>query len=219
MEGRHMILKVGTVIYLRKEEDDDENEYRSRVIDFTDDAIMVDYPTNVETGKTAFFTDETALSATFTDDLKMSYYFQTTVKGRRLAEIPMLQLLYKGDDHLIKVQRREFVRVDVNLDVAVGFEADILRLVTSDISAGGLAVNLPSMDLLKEDSIVSLFIVLPFTQRETQYIRAKASVIRVFEKDQRYIASLEFVELSSADRQQVIQFCFERQLQMKNKMA
>lgn len=220
MEVRSVILKIGTAIQMIKENEKTEEieEYKSRVIDIGEDHIMIDYPSNIETGKTVFLMDETELLITFTDELKMSYRFHTRVQGRRLAGIPMLQISYVGDDKLIKVQRREFVRVDVSVDVAVEKDADILRLVTTDLSAGGLAVNLSTADLLQEDDLVSLLIVLPFAQREIEYIRVKARVVRVFERDQRHIASLEFIELPGKERRNIIQFCFERQLQMKKKM-
>lgn len=213
------MLKVGMVIYLRTEDvDQSVDEYKSRVLDIEDGFIMIDYPIHVETGRTTFFIDGTQLQVTFTNDAKVSYRFQTEIEGRRLAEVPMLQLTHQGEASYVKVQRREFVRVDATLDVAVGLNARILHLVSTDISAGGLALNLPTLDALGEGVIVSLLIVLPFARREIEYVRTKAQVIRVFEKNQRAIASLEFLSLSDTDRQQVIQFCFERQLLLKKKI-
>lgn len=212
-----MILKVGTVIFLEKEESDD-GEYKSKVVDIKDGFVMIDYPTHVETGKTTFLTNDTALFASFTDDLKMSYGFRTKVQGRLIEGIPMLKLAYEGDDDLIKNQRREYVRVDVNVDVAVESEGKILRLVTADLSAGGLAINLPNSNILQEKSVVDLLIVLPFAKREIEYVRAEAKVIRVWEADRRNIASLEFLNITPSNRQQIVQFCFERQLLLKKKL-
>lgn len=215
---RSVILKVGTVVILEKEGDETGDEFKSKVIDAGDGFVMIDYPAHVETGKTTFLPNDTALFATFTDDLKMSYGFQTTVKGRHHKGIPMLQLAYEGDENLIKVQRREFVRVDANLDVAVEVGDDVYRLVTADISAGGLAINLPTLQTLTAQTIVKLLIVLPFAAREIEYVRAKAEVVRVWEDHGRNIASLTFLDTSSSDRQQIVKFCFEHQLQMKKKM-
>lgn len=213
-----MILKVGTVVNIKKENDEDNEKYKSKVVDIGDGLVMIDYPTHIETGKTTFLTNETALFVTFTDELKMSYGFETKVQGRLFKGIPMLQLAYEDEQNLIKVQRREFVRVDVNLDVAVEFDDQVFRLVTADISAGGLAIHLPDLETLRVNSTVKLLIVLPFAAREIEYVRAEARVIRVWHEDGRNIASLEFLDTSSSDRQRIVQFCFERQLQMKKKM-
>lgn len=214
-----VMLKVGMVIYLRKDdEEQDVEEYKSRVIDIEDGLIMIDYPIHVETGRTTFFIDGTKLQVMFTNDAKVSYRFETKIAGRRLAEIPMLQLTHEGEASYVKIQRREFVRVDTTLDVAVEIDTTILRLVSTDISAGGMALNLPALDTLEEGMNVSLLIVLPFMHRKIEYIRTKAKVVRVFEKNQRAIASLKFLTLSDTDQQQVIQYCFERQLQLKKKI-
>lgn len=215
---RPVKLKVGTVLIVERENDEDDGKYKSKVVDIGAGFVMIDYPTHVETGKTTFLTNGTALFVTFTDDLKMSYGFQTKVQGRHLKGIPMLQIAYEEEKNLIKVQRREFVRVDANLDVAVEFEDNVFRLVTADISAGGLAINLPDLETLRTNSVVKLLIVLPFVTRDIEYVRAKARVIRVWHENGRNIASLEFLDTSSFDRQRIVQFCFERQLQMKKKL-
>ena len=71
-------------------------------------------------------------------------------------------------------------------------------------------------DTFKEDELLSLTIVLPFMNHEIKYVKADARVIRVWEKDGRLIASLQFETINQIERQYVIRFCFERQLQMRN---
>lgn len=213
-----MILKVGTVLIVEKENEKDDGKYKSKVVDVGDGFVMIDYPIHIETGKTTFLTNETELFVTFTDDAKMSYGFQTKVQGRHMKGIPMLQLAYGDEKNLIKVQRRDFVRVDANLDVAVEFEDNVFRLVTADISAGGLAINLPELETLRTKAVVKLLIVLPFVTRDIEYVRVEARVVRVWQDNGRNIASLEFLDASSTDRQRIVQYCFERQLQMKKKL-
>ncbi|MDS9470806.1 flagellar brake protein [Sporosarcina pasteurii] len=212
-----MTLKVGTVVIIEKKFSDDNSKYRSKIIDSGDGFVMIDYPTHIDTGKTAFFMDGTELVINFTDDLRMSYAFHTVVCGRQIDGVPMLKIAYEGDEGLIRIQRRQFVRVKVAIDVAVEIEDHVMQLVTEDISAGGVAINITNTSVLQKEAVVSLLLVLPFVKRETQYVRAKGRVIRIWEDGRRKIASLEFVEISTVDRQQIVQFCFERQLQMKNK--
>ncbi|AOV08082.1 flagellar brake protein [Sporosarcina ureilytica] len=212
-----MKLQIGTVVIIEKKFSDDNSKYRSKIIDLGDDFVMIDYPTHLETGRTVFFMDGTELVINFTDAEDMSYAFNTEVIGRQIDGVPMLKLVYEGDEGLIKIQRREFVRVKVAIDVAVEIDDSIVQLVTEDISAGGIAINIKNTSLLQKDAVVSLLIVLPFAKRETKYVRARGRVIRIWEDERKEIASLEFIEISTVDRQQIVQFCFERQLQMKNK--
>ena len=54
----------------------------------------------------------------------------------------MLKLSYPGDDQLIKIQRREFVRVDTAIDVAVLKDGRLVpSMLLRILSAGGIALN------------------------------------------------------------------------------
>ncbi|WP_432355103.1 flagellar brake protein [Sporosarcina sp. A2] len=210
-----MKLALGTSITIDKDYTEVGEKFKSRVVDIGKDCVMIDYPTQLDTGRTAFFMDGTQLLVSFVDELKMAYVFKTEVLGRLNKGIPMLQLTYPGDTQLIKIQRREFVRVDSPLDVAVNKDGVIHQLVAEDISAGGMALNLAKSNF-EQDDIVSLTIVLPFKNNSIKYVRGNARIVRIWEKDGRRIASLQFDQIDSESRQQVIRLCFERQLKKRN---
>lgn len=211
-----MLLSIGTIIVIDKDFTKDSEKFKSKVVDIGDGFIMIDYPTHIETGRTAFFRDGTQLLVTFIDNLKMSYAFRTEVGGRLNKGIPMIKLSYPGDEQLIKVQRREFVRVESAIDIAVEKGGRFTQYVAADLSAGGVALTLLNPDTFKEDELLSLTIVLPFMNHEIKYVKADARVTRVWEKDGRLIASLKFETINQIERQYIIRFCFERQLQMRN---
>lgn len=211
-----MLLIVGTIIVIEKDFTEDGEKYKSRVIDSDENTIMIDYPTHIETGKTAYFMDGTQLFISFTDKLKISYAFKTEVTGRENKNIPMLKLTYPGDEQLIKIQRREYVRVETSIDVAVVKDDNKVQLVGEDISAGGIALNLRSNTLYEENDSVSLYIVLPFINREPVYIQTEGEIVRIWENNGKTIASIKFVGISSENRQHIVRFCFERQLQTRN---
>lgn len=211
-----MKLAIGTIIEIDKDFTKDSEKYKSKIIDAGMGYVMIDYPTSIKTGKTAFFLDGTQLLISFTDKLKNSYYFKTEVSGRRLKGIPMLKLSYAGDDQLIKIQRREFVRTEVSLDVAARKDGEYKQLIAEDISAGGLALNLSTVTTFSEGNVLSLLIVLPFMNKETKYIRTKGEVVRILEKSGRKIASIKFNEINAHDRQRIVRFCFEQELKMRN---
>ncbi len=212
-----MLLAIGTILVIDKGFTEDSDKYKSKVVDLEENSILIDYPTHTETGKTAFFMDGTELFISFTDQSKISYAFKTAVSGRIMKGIPMLKLSYPGDDRLIKIQRRQFVRVETSLDVAVTKEEKTVQLVTEDISAGGIALNMSTNTWLETNDSVHLLIVLPFKNAETEYIRTTGQIVRIWEKAGRKIASIQFEKLQENDRQCIIRFCFERQLQLRKK--
>jgi c-di-GMP-binding flagellar brake protein YcgR len=211
-----MLLSIGTIIVIDKDFTKDSEKFKSKVVDIGDGFVMIDYPTHIETGRTAFFMDGTQLHVTFIDNAKMSYAFRTEVGGRLNKGIPMIKLSYPGDDQLIKIQRREFVRVESAIDIAVEKDGRFTQYVAADLSAGGVALTLLNADAFKENELLTLTIVLPFMNHEIKYVNADARVVRVWEKEDRLIASLQFETINQIERQYVIRFCFERQLQSRN---
>lgn len=211
-----MLLKIGTIVVIDKDNTEDGDKYKSKVVDYGEEFLMIDYPTHIGTGRSAFFMDGTQLLITFTTDTKSSFAFRTVVTGRLNKGIPMLKLSYPGDDELIKIQRREFVRVDSQIDVAVELEGIYTQFVAEDISAGGFALNLNHHDEIKEQDDLLVTIVLPFANKEIKYIKAEAKVVRIWEKDDRTIASCKFEQIPEIARQYIVRFSFERQLQLRN---
>ena len=140
-----MRLSIGTTLTIDKDLTESGDKYRSKVVDYGDGFVLIDYPAHIETGKTAFFMDGTQLLISFVEN-KMSYAFRAEVTGRMNKGIPMLKLTYPGDDQLIKIQRREFVRVETAIDVAVDFDGFYQQFVAEDISAGGVAINIGQSD-------------------------------------------------------------------------
>ena len=176
-----MKLAIGTIIVIDKDFSEKSEKFKSKIIDSGEGYVMIDYPTHMETKKTAFFLDGTQLLISFTDKLNVSYFYNAEVSGRRLKGVPMLKLSYPGDDLLVKIQRREFVRTEASLDVSVKKSGKFTQLVAEDISAGGLALNLSDCTLFNEKDRLSLLIVLPFANRETKYIRTNGEIIRICE--------------------------------------
>jgi len=64
-----------------------------------------------------------------------------------------------------------------------------------------------------------LTIVLPFTNSNDgiKYVQTTARVVRFIERDNTIIAPLQFTNTDDIDKQNIIRFCFERQLQIRKK--
>lgn len=206
-----MRLSIGTSVIIDKDFTETGDKYKSKVVDFSDGFVLIDYPAHIGTGKTAFFMDGTQLLISFVEN-KMSYAFRAEVTGRENRGIPMLKLTYPGDDQLIKIQRREYVRVETAIDVAVSIEGVFQQFVAEDISAGGIALIIDQDDPFEGSDNVSLTIALPFVNDDIKYVRTEAKAVRIWDKDDRRIASMEFAKINTTDRQNIIRFCFERQL-------
>ncbi len=137
-----MEIKIGTMLILEPTYTERVEKFRCKVVEQKDGVIYIDYPINTITKKTAFLIDGAQFRVTFNDESKQSFAFNTEVLGRKKGNIPMIMLSCPPDEEFIKIQRREFVRVETPVDVAVEYDNRFTQLVADDISAGGVLLAL-----------------------------------------------------------------------------
>ncbi len=215
------MIKIGDYIILEHKYSDSYEQYKCKLVERKGNDLYIDYPVNLNTNRTVFLLEGTPLKANFVTESGASYLFQTEVKGRVKLNIPMVILSYPGNDHLIKVQRRQYVRVETSVDVAVHSEKGEFApftTVTDDISAGGAALLIHKNSSLKPDMVVECWFVLPMQNGEYEYRKFRGKIVRIIDgQGHMNKASVEFFDSSGTDRQVLLRFCFERQLEMKKK--
>lgn len=212
-----MQLKIGTALTLEPTYTDRVEEFHCKVVEQEGNILFIDYPKNSTTKKTAFLVDGAQFRATFITESKVRYAFNTEVLGRKKGNIPTIMLSVPPGEEFVKIQRREFVRVRTAVDVSVEFKNIYYQFMTEDISAGGIALVLNSDVPFKDGDPIHLTIVLPYSNGDIRYIQTDANVIRIFEKDNRRFASIQFTEMADIDKQYMVRFCFERQLMIRRK--
>lgn len=214
-----MELKIGTNIILESISSDVKDRLRAKIVEQKNNILYIDYPTNIQTNKTSFLLEGGQYRVSFVDEAKNAFAFKTEVLGRIKNNIPMIMLALPANDQFIRIQRREYVRVATPVDIAVEYNQQNYQYVAEDISAGGIAINIPRIVPFKENDELQLIIVLPFSNSNegVKYVHTSARVIRIIEKDQRMLATLQFTNTDDVDRQYIVRFCFERQLQIRKK--
>lgn len=214
-----VMLSIGMALTLESLEDDNGEKYKCKVADIDGDKIYIDYPISLTTNRTAFLVNSLQLNVVFTSENNVAFRFKSEVLGKVKKNIPLIILHLPSEDHFIKIQRRQFVRVEVAVDSSLYFPDTNLRFttMTADISAGGCAVFLPKeMDQLP-DEIGEIILVLPMQSGKYHYIRSKMKHIRVWKESGRNIASLEFIDIQEKETQLLFRFCFEKQLEFRKK--
>jgi c-di-GMP-binding flagellar brake protein YcgR len=215
-------LEIGSVLTLelQKEEGENVQTFTSKVVDQDGSRIFIDYPVNNTTGRTSIFFEGTPFTVTYKENDDIIYSFQTEVVDRKkLARLPVLVLHLPSSEYFMKIQRRNYLRIKTPLDVSIHskrMEFSAFSTSTLDISGGGMAILIPKKLELKEDSLVDAWIVLPFKSLEYSYVHVTARVIRQINRhDGVHFASLEFVEIENSDRDKVIRYCFQKQLEQQ----
>lgn len=214
------MLKPGVVLTLQVRNDDNVEKYRCKVQEVKEREFYVDYPAHIVNGRTTYILNGTQLLITYVSDEGVAYTFESEVLGRMKQAIPMVQLSFPGYHQVQKVQRRQYVRVESNIDVSVHpltHHFSPFITVTHDISAGGASLNLPKDISIPEKGHVFTTFVIHLNNGDTHYLKLKSKVIRLVEEPakKRWKASLQFDPINELERQIIMKYCFEQQLLLR----
>lgn len=200
---------------------EEKPRYRSKILDFNENKIFADFPVDEKTNKQTIFMVGTQFRSWFLGEDEAIYLFTTELLDKVTHDgIPMLVFSNPGEEKFIRVQRRQYVRVETAVDVAVypilgGFRP--FTTVTVDLSAGGTALILPENHQIKEREVVDVWLSLSYRSSEIVYLNTKAKAIRFIDDKGIKRGSFQFIDIKEGDRQKIIRYCFERQLEMRKK--
>lgn len=216
-------MKIGATLYLswKNATEEEETKLKSKIIDKDEHYLYIDYPINEITSKTEFIPIDTYLAGFYTDHEKVPLHFPTQVIKKVNLIVPALALQIPKPEEIKRIQRREYVRVPTAVDIAVhGLSDDLIPFttVTTDISGGGLAIVLPKNIFLEKGLTLNLWIVLPMSSSETEFININGEIIREVKQEASFrFASIRFTSITHQDRQKIIRFCFEKQREQRVK--
>ncbi|WAA13777.1 flagellar brake protein [Fervidibacillus halotolerans] len=215
------MIKAGQQVTIELKQLDQYEKYTSKIMDIKDQSFLMEYPVHPETNKSIFIRNGETLRLSFVNDQKEIYEFLSMVIGRVKNPIPLLQLTLPPREEFRKIQRREFVRVHRAVDVSVHSihkEFQPFQTVTEDISAGGASLLVPkSIDINIGQKIIVWF-VLPRLNGEYHYLKLSSKVIRTGDwNEKRNVISVQFLDKTIQEEQQLLQFCYESQVIKKQK--
>ncbi|MDQ0271101.1 flagellar brake protein [Cytobacillus purgationiresistens] len=215
------LINCGDMIVMEPYSTDKKEKYQCEVVGKGNGLLYITYPINIETQKTTFLLEGMQSKCSIVTERGEVFLFDCEVNGRLKKKIPLIILSYPGEDAIIKIQKREYVRVDVAVDVAVhpesgGFNPFIT--VTEDISAGGAAILVKNPVPFFNGMKINTWFVLSMKNGETHYVQCMSEVMRCNELNElNSLISLKFCKLHDDVRRLLIRFCFDRQLALMKK--
>lgn len=219
------VIEIGTKMFLIEKKDDQEGgvrlRLRSKLIDRENDSVLlVDYPINEQTEKQSLLFDGTEWIASFIGRDGAMYTFSTEIIGRIRTNIPMLRLRDPGKEKYIRIQRRDYVRVKTAIHgelFSVDGDADPFKTIILDISGGGCKLVIPPGITISSEEEWKLQFELPLQSEKRIQIETTCAAVRLYEAtdDGKRQASFKFLDLEERKRQGIVQYCFERQLKLR----
>jgi c-di-GMP-binding flagellar brake protein YcgR len=194
-------------------------EYKSRIADEQEDALLIEIPISEKTGqfKRLFLGDE--LSVFFVSEDGIKNYFDTHVFGFKEDGVKLIKIVKPEPDRITKVQRRSFLRVPAELEIAVKMSNQV-RFVckTDDVGGGGISLVCDGKWPLTYEQTLECWLLVPFRNGTIEHAFFKGEIVRVVElKSGLKQAMIKYVSIYDSERQKVIRYCFEKQLEYRNR--
>lgn len=215
-----MLPKVNQVLHMQLnsiDEEEAQQEYKSRIADITDLHIMMEVPINEKTGKLKRFFVGDELSIYFLSEGGVKNYFTSTVLGFREDVVRMVLIKKPEPDAITKIQRRSFLRVPAELEIAVRLTEQVQFVaLTDDVGGGGISLLCDGSIPVKPQDTVSCWLLLPYKSGKVDHVPFKGEIVRTKPLETgRQQVMMRFSDITDKERQKVIRFCFERQLEFR----
>ncbi|MCR2803039.1 flagellar brake protein [Paenibacillus soyae] len=218
-----MLPKVNQMLHYQIASSDESEaalEYKSRIADEEGEAFLIEYPLSEKTGrlKRMFLGDE--LSVFFVSSDGVKHYFDSHVLGFKEDGLLRLVKIMKPDpERMTKVQRRSFLRMPAALDLAVKL-SNHERFVcqTDDVGGGGISFICEGKWNLRVESQVDCWLLIPYKNGTIDHAPFQGEVVRINELETgRKQVMMKFVMINDSERGKIIRYCFEKQLEYRNR--
>lgn len=192
-------------------ETEDRMTYYTRILKMADSSIIIANPVN-ENRQLLNQASGKRVEMKIYNDQKEGYVFDTLLK----FENKELSFVKPDAASLKKIQRRQFFRVTASLDLSLDIEEEgSFNYTTYDVSGGGISFFSLNTDMFKINDVVGGRLYLARkTGRMEILFRAKIVNIRK-DIDSRPKIALSFNRIKEIHRDEIIQYCIARQLEMR----
>ncbi len=225
-------LKLGNrveMVFKSRSGDDDTVEYASQILDFTDEGIMCAMP--IYEGHIVPLEKGKRFEGYFYSDNKIYRAMCSVVSRGKEEKLHVAEI--KLDSALVRIQRREYYRLSCIMPASLRTVTDLkegldeiqdlilnednYKCTIVDISGGGIRVF--SKRQLEKNEMVYVKFTLNFNSGDKEAdVLAKVVDSQKNSKDETMFDSrLQFINISEADREEIVKYVFEQQRNMLKK--
>jgi len=209
-----MLPKINQTMYIQVESESGPLTLRSRVADTDIQSIYIEIPLDEMSRKLYRTHEGEKLQLYFFTQEGVKHLFNSHVTGFRKDKVSLVALRKPELEEITKDQRRSFLRVEANLELAVKF-GDKLRFVaiTEDIGGGGISFMCDRKWPINQNDVLSCWLLLSYRSGTVAHARFDGQVVRVLSVEpDKHLIMMRFEEIGDSDQQKIIRYCFERQL-------
>jgi len=218
MQKMQGILKIGQLVHIElTDEDGNICRFPSRIENITDEEITFASP--VRNRAPIFIKTGTEVNIWFWDHVAI-YTFAAVPVRHSSDGVALFSI--RNPEKIDRVQNRDFVRVQTNIDVDIRITTEddnevLVKCKTRDLSGGGMMLVLTKHYVLKKDAEVYLEFDL-----DGDRIQSMGLVIwNDWELDsegvERNILGVKFTTLTESNRQNIVKYVYKKQIELRRK--
>ncbi|MCE5169586.1 flagellar brake domain-containing protein [Paenibacillus profundus] len=191
--------------------------YKSRVTEIDEEHLWIEIPLCEQTGKYGVFAAGEELDVYYSQEDGMKWHFRTLVTGRRQDTIRMLSIRKPEQHWLTRMQRRNYLRVQANLETAISTMDGVKFIALSeDISGGGMSFVTHPKWGLRETQLLQCWIAVSFRSGAIEHVPFTGQIVRIQPiHEERVAVMVKFEQISEVEQQKLIRYCFERQFELR----
>jgi c-di-GMP-binding flagellar brake protein YcgR len=210
--------KLQRIVLFVSPEPGHEQEYPVRVADIQDDVLITDIPLGSQGQLVRIPQDQIVYARYHLND--SMYQFPTHVLRYVPDQVPMMVLLKPSKDMITKLQRREYFRIPVSLSSLLRIENQETEVTLLDLSGGGFLFQPPGVPLQKGDAF-SGTLTLPLKDKSPRVIAYQAKICRALSHPDtgESLFGAQFIQMTETDRDWIIRYCFEKQMEYRRKLG
>ncbi|MDB5052428.1 MAG: glycosyl transferase [Bacilli bacterium] len=214
----HMLLNVNQMIFIEKL-DEEYIIYKTRVADIHTKYFSVEVPIDIKTGSFKPLKEGEKVAVSYTREDGIQFQFFSTIIGSSIGNIRTFHLEKPEPKSIKKIQRREYLRIPVNVNLSIEHKGTILQATSKDLSGGGVSIVDEERRFTELDEVTGV-VMLEFKNGKQERVPFRGTIARIIllHNDVK-AAVIEFTEIYEAQRAAIVRFSFERQLEIRYKTS
>lgn len=184
-----------------------------------DTTIIMEVPLHEKSGRLKRLYQGDELNAYYLTDGGVKNYFNTSVVGFTEDTIRLVIIKKPDPKTITRVQRRSFLRVPAELEIAVKYTEQLQFVaMTEDVGGGGISFMCEGYIPLSSAAVIGCWLLVPYKNGSIEHVPFKGEIVRVkMLETGKQLAMTRFLEITDRDRQKLIRYCFERQMDFRKR--
>lgn len=216
-----MLPKINQTLYIQvipeiviAESDAPPITLRSRVADIDDRNIYIEIPLDEKSRKYYRAQLGEKLQLYFFTPEGVKHLFSSSVTGFRKETVGLVAIKKPELEEITKDQRRSYLRVDANLEIAVKVGEKLrFTAITEDVGGGGVSFTCDRKWPIVPNAILTCWLLLSYKGGSIAHSKFEGEVVRVLPVEpDKHLIMMRFQDIVDSDQQKIIRYCFERQL-------